>query len=43
MSVREGWFIEHMPQDWLTRAMVRAMVQIQELNHDIELRFPQSF
>ena len=39
ISVRQGEFIEHVPQDWSTR----AMVQTQNLSHDPELRFYKSF
>ena len=35
ISVKQGWFIEHTPQDWSTK----ATFQIWELNQDIELRF----
>lgn len=34
ISVRQGWFAEHTPQDWASR----LRVQIQKLNHDTELR-----
>lgn len=39
ISVKLGSFIEQMPQDWSTR----AMVQVLKLNHDLELRFYRVF